>query len=154
MLSEETKKKIYALRERYRESKSALIPGLFIAQEDLEYLPNEALVEVAELLEISPVEVYEAVTFYTMFNLKPTGKYQIHVCTSLSCFLVGVEKIVEHLEQKLNIGMNETTSDGKFTLRHAECLGSCGTAPMMQINKEYYENLTEKRVDEILEGLP
>ncbi|MBI4640942.1 MAG: NADH-quinone oxidoreductase subunit NuoE [Candidatus Tectomicrobia bacterium] len=154
MLSEETKKKIHALRGRYRESKSALIPGLFVAQEELGHLPNEALVEIAQLLEISPVEVYEAVTFYTMFNLEPTGKYKLNVCTSLSCFLVGVEKILNYLEQKLGIEVNETTQDGKFTLKEVECLGSCGTAPMMQVNKDYYENLTEKRIDEILEGLP
>jgi NADH-quinone oxidoreductase subunit E len=108
---------------------------------------------VASLLNIQPVEAYEVASFYSMFNLKPRGKCLIEVCRTSSCWLMGAEDIVDHIANKLNIKVGETTPDGKYTLKTVECLGSCGTAPMMQIGADYYENLTFEKVNETLDKL-
>ena len=106
---------------------------------------------VAQILSIKPIEVYEVATFYTMFNMKPVGKYVLEVCRTGPCLTRGSEKILDHIRTKLNIKDGETTADGLFTLKPAECLGACGYAPMMQLGKFYHENLTVEKVDEILE---
>jgi len=108
---------------------------------------------VAELLDLSEIEVAETVSFYTYFPKEGVGKYHIQVCTNLSCMLLGAEELVHYLEEKLKIKAGETTPDGLFTLSTVECLGSCGTAPVMQINQTYYENLNKAKVDQILEDL-
>jgi NADH:ubiquinone oxidoreductase subunit E len=105
------------------------------------------------LLELTPVQVYETATFYTLFTLQPVGKYLIQVCRTLSCALVGAEGVVQHLERKLGIRVGQTTPDGLFTLKKVECLAGCGAGPMMQINDEYYEYLTKDKVDRILDDL-
>jgi NADH-quinone oxidoreductase subunit E len=140
--------------DRYPEGKqkSALIPILHIAQAEFGgWLSPETMDYVASILNIQSVEVYEVATFYSMFNLKPRGKCLIEVCRTSSCWLMGAEDIVKHIENKLGIKEGQTSADGMFTLKTVECLGSCGTAPMFQIGKEYYENLTIERVDEILD---
>jgi NADH-quinone oxidoreductase subunit E len=131
--------------------KSALLPLLHIAQEELGgYLSVDVMDYVAGILEIQPVEVYEVATFYTQFYLEKRGKYMIEICRTSPCAICGGERISEYIQRKLNISDGQTTDDGVFTLREVECLGACGYAPAMQINTEFYEHLTEKKVDDIL----
>jgi len=134
---------------------SAILPALWLAQERFGFVSDEAIELVARSLDVSESEVAAVATFYTMFHLEPVGRYVIQVCCTLSCSLVGAENIVQHIEQKLGIKVGDTTQDGKFTLKKVECLASCGTAPMMQINERAFdEHLTAARVDEILAALP
>jgi NADH-quinone oxidoreductase E subunit len=153
VISEAGKSKIEELKGKYPDSHSVLLPALDIAQREAGYLSPDVLREVAAILDIEPITAASVASFYTMFNRKPVGKYLIQVCTNLSCSLMGAEHIVNRLRQKLGIDVGETTPDGRFTLMAVECLGSCGTAPMMQINDDYYENLTEARLDQILAEL-
>lgn len=133
---------------------SAVMPALMIVQDDNGGYLTEALMDqVADYLDMPPIAVYEVATFYSMYELKPVGRHKICVCTNVSCLVCGSDGIVEHLKEKLNIGFGETTSDGRFTLKEVECLGACGGAPMMQIGKAYYENLTPDLVNSILDGL-
>jgi NADH-quinone oxidoreductase subunit E len=154
VLSEELKTRITQLKERYPQSKSALLPALHLAQREHDgWLSEDVMAEVAEVMGLPPAEVRSVVSFYTLFNRQPVGRYLVQVCTNISCSLLGAEYIVNHLERKLGIGVGETTPDGLFTLLEVECLGSCGTAPMMQVNDTYYENLTVERVAKILSEL-
>jgi len=154
VLSEEVKTRITQLKDRYPHAKSALLPALHLAQgEHNGWLSDEVMAEVAEAMGLPPAEVRSVASFYTMFHRQPVGKHLVQVCTNLSCSLLGAGHIVEHVKRKLGIEVGETTADGQFTLLEVECLGSCGTAPMMQINDTYYENLTVERVDEILNQL-
>lgn len=154
MLSSEAKARILQLKSRYPQAKSALLSALHLAQREHNgWLSDEVMAEVAEVLALPPAEVRSVASFYTMFNRQPVGKHLVQVCTNLSCSLLGAEHIVEHLKRTLGIEVGETTADGLFTLLEVECLGSCGTAPMMQINDTYYENLTVERVDDILSQL-
>ncbi len=153
MLSDKAKSEIQQLRARYPHPNSALLPALALAQKEHGWLSPEVLEEVAEVMELSPAQVGSVASFYTMFNRRPVGKYLVQVCTNVACSLLGAEHIVEHLKRKLGINVGETTPDGLFTLLEVECLGSCGTAPVMQINDTYYENLTAEKVDQILAEL-
>jgi NADH-quinone oxidoreductase subunit E len=154
VLSDELKTRIARLEERYPQAKSALLPALHLAQrEHGGWLSDEVMAEVAQVMGLPPAEVRSVTSFYTMFNRQPVGKYLVQVCTNISCSLLGAEHIVEHLKRKLGIEVGETTPGGLFTLLEVECLGSCGTAPMMQVNDAYHENLTVERVDEILAEL-
>jgi len=150
----EVLEKVRKIIDRYPEGKhkSALIPILHIAQAEFGgWLSVPAMDYVASLLTIKPIEVYEVASFYSMFNLNPVGKCLIEVCRTSSCWLCGAEDIIEHIEQKLGITVGETTADGMFTLKAVECLGSCGTAPMMQVGADYHENLSIQKVDSLLE---
>lgn len=129
---------------------AAMMGTLRLVQEILGWIPPEAMEQVAQKLEVHPSKVLEVATFYVMFFTKKPGKYVIDVCTNISCALCGAEKLLAHLEQKLNVHAGETTPDGTWTLRETECLGSCGTAPCLQINEDHHENLSLKRVDELL----
>ncbi len=152
--SAEKLNKVKEIMARYPEGKhkSALIPVLHIAQEENGgWLSTEAMDHVAEVLNILPIEVYEVATFYTMFNLKPVGKYVFEVCRTGPCMLNGSDDIIEYIKEKLNIREGETTLDGLFTLKPAECLGACGYAPMMQLGKHYREHLTKEKVDAIID---
>lgn len=151
--STETLKRFTEVVSRYPKKEAAMLPALYLAQREFGYLSTEAIEYVAKLMELAPARVYGVVTFYTMLNMKPVGKYHIQVCRTLPCALVGAEKMTALLKSKLGIGVGETSPDGKFTLSEVECLASCGTGPMMQINDDYYENLTEARVQEILGSL-
>ena len=132
--------------------KSALIPILHIAQEENNgWLSAEAMDYVAELLQLKPIEVYEVATFYSMYNLKPIGKYLFEVCQTGPCMLRGSDDIIDYIKQKLGIAVGETTVDGMFTLKTVECLGACGYAPMMQMGKFFKEHLTEEKVDKIID---
>ena len=150
----ENKKKLEKILTRYPTRRAAILPVLWLAQEQFGTISPEVMEYVGTLLDLPPVKVYEVVTFYTMFNQKPVGKYHFQVCRTLSCELCGKEEIVEYLKKKLGIKVGETTPDGRFTLSEVECLGSCGTAPMMQVsNKDFYENLTVAKIDQILEKM-
>jgi NADH-quinone oxidoreductase subunit E len=124
-----------------------------VAQEEIGYLPPLAMQEIAGIFGLSPNEVSEVASFYTMLFKKPVGKYVIQVCTNISCLLRDSERIMAHLQEKLGIKPGETTSDGRFTLIEVECLASCGTAPVVQINEDYHENLTPEILDRILDRL-
>ncbi len=153
MLSEATRRKINSLIQRYPQPRSALIPSLQLAQDEVGYLSHEAVREVAQIFRLAPNEVYEVASFYTMLYKKPVGRYVIQVCTNISCLLCNCEEIMQHLQRRLQIKPGETTSDGKFTLLEVECLASCGTAPVVQINEDYHESLTVDKLDRILDSL-
>lgn len=147
------KNEIDQILSRYPVKRSALIPLLYVAQRDQGYVSEAVMQEIARLLGITPPQVYETVTFYTMFNLKPVGKFHIQVCKSLMCALVGSDTVIAWVHAKLGIVPGETTADRLFTLSVVECLAACGTGPMMQINDDYYEQLTEDKLDRILSDL-
>ena len=154
--SDETLALVQRIIKRYPEGKekSALLPLLHLAQAEFDgWLSPEVMDYVASILNIKPIEVYEVATFYSMYNMKPVGKCLVEVCQTGPCWLRGSDDIVEHFEKKLGIKVGETTSDGMFTLKTVECLGSCGTAPMLQCGAEYYENLTTEKVDTLIEKL-
>lgn len=132
--------------------KSALLPVLHVAQAEFGgWLSPETMDYVASILQIKPIEVYEVASFYSMYNLKPVGKCLLEVCRTSSCWSRGAEDIVKHIEKRLGIKDGETTKDGMFTLKTVECLGSCGTAPMLQCGASFHENLTLEKVDQLLE---
>jgi len=148
--------KVDALKARYPEGKqkSALIPLLHIAQDESNgWLDVPVMDYVAELLDITPIEVYEVASFYTMFNLQPVGKHLLEVCRTGPCMLNGSDDIIAHIQKRLNIKNGETSEDGMFTLKTAECLGACGYAPMMQLGKFYKEHLTIEKVDALIDEL-
>ena len=154
MLSEQSKTEILKIRDEYPDAQSALLPALCLAQQDYGgWLPEDAFDEVATLMDLPPTEVAAVASFYTMLNRRPVGQHLVQVCTNISCSLLGAEHLLDYVARKLGIGVGETTPDGRFTLLEVECLGSCGTAPMMQIDDTYYENLTEEKVDSILAGM-
>lgn len=150
--SPETYKQFEAIVARYPKKEAAMLPVLYLAQKEFGFLGPEAIAYVAKLMGQSPARVHGVVSFYTMLTAKPIGRHHIQVCRTLPCALGGAEKISACIKQKLGIQTGETTADGRFTLSEVECLASCGTAPMMQINDEYYENLTEEKVGQILDG--
>ncbi len=152
-IKKEVVEKITELAERFPEKKSAMIPAMHLIQDEFGWLPDQAIRKLADILKIAPNKIYGVASFYSMFNLKPVGKYHIQVCRNVSCQLMGAKNVVEHLSKKLNIQPGETTEDKKYTISLVECLGSCGTAPVMMINDKYYENLTENKVEEILKTL-
>ncbi len=152
--SKESLDKVAAIIARYPEGKqkSALLPVLHLAQEQFGgWLDVPVMDYVAGLLKLEPIEVYEVASFYTMYNLKPVGKYVFEVCQTGPCMLNGSDNIIAYIKEKLGIGPGETTADGMFTLKPAECLGACGYAPMMQLGKHFREHLTKEKVDAIIE---
>jgi NADH-quinone oxidoreductase subunit E len=152
--SEQKQAKAKEIMARYPEGKQkgALIPLLHIAQEENSgWLDVPTMDYVAELLSIKPIEVYEVATFYTMFNMKPVGKYVFEVCRTGPCMLNGSDDIIDYIKDKLGISEGQTTTDGLFTLKPAECLGACGYAPMMQLGKHFREHLTKEKIDRLIE---
>lgn len=159
MLRQKRAAEIEELLGHYPEKRAALVPLLYLAQEEYGYLTPQAIKEVAEILGLDPTDVYGVARFYSLFYLEPVGKFVIRFCTDLPCALVGAEELYRYLLEKLGIKDGETTPDGLFTAQEAVCLASCGTAPVMQINFQYFEHLTREKIDEILEivriqGLP
>lgn len=152
--SEQKLKEVETIIARYPQGKqkSAVIPVLHLAQQEFGgWLSSEAMDYVASLLSIEPIEVYEVATFYSMYNLKPVGKYLFEVCQTGPCMLNGSDDIVKYIHDKLGIKPGETTADGLFTLKTVECLGACGYAPMMQMGKFYKEHLTKEKIDAIVD---
>lgn len=153
MLSQENIQRINDLRKRYPTSQALVLPALWIAQEQHGHLSEETMKEIAELCQVPYGHILGVVTFYTMLHAKPVGKRHVEVCTNISCMLRGSDKILAHLEQRLGIRTGETSKDGTWTLAEAECMGSCGTAPMIAVGEEYYENLTIEKLDRIIDSL-
>src|SRR5882757_3269550 len=152
--SDEKLKKVTEIVARYPDGKhkSALLPILHLAQEEFGgWLSPETMDYVASLLKLEPIEVYEVATFYSMYNLKPVGRYMFEVCQTGPCMLNGSDNIIKYIHEKLGIKAGETTPDGLFSLKTVECLGACGYAPVMQMGKTYREHLTKEKVDAIIE---
>jgi len=139
---------------KYPVARSAILPLMFIVQRERGYLDAPGIAYLANRLGLRVTDIWEVATFYSMINTKPVGKYHIQICKTLSCKIMGEPKITEYVCNKLGIKPGETTADGRFTVSLVECLGSCGTAPMFQINFDYHENLTPEKVDQILDKLP
>jgi len=139
---------------KYPLIRSAILPLMFIVQRERGYLDPPGVNYLAKRLQLRITDIWEVATFYSMIHMEPIGKYHIQVCKTLSCKLLGSERITDHCSRKLGIGVGETTPDGRFSLSEVECLGSCGTAPMFQVNFDYHENLTPEKADQILESLP
>jgi NADH-quinone oxidoreductase subunit E len=142
-----------AIVRRYPERRAALMPVLWLAQREFGYLSTEVMAYVAKLMGLPAAWVASVASFYTMYNKRPVGRCHLQVCTSLPCALGGAQRVVECLERRLGISVGETTPDGRFTLSEVECLASCGTAPMMQVNDEYHEDLDLERVLELIDEL-
>ena len=153
ILTEESVNRIKEKVKLYPRRKSAVLPALTIAYRQVGHLNEDIYREISNIIKVPYIEIAEAATFYTLFPKKPVGKYLIQVCHNISCALLGADSLIAYLEEKLGIKKGETTPDGLFTLVSVECLGSCATAPMMQINQDYYENLTREKVDNIIEEL-
>lgn len=151
--TQENETKFQTLLTRYPEKQAALLPTLWLAQNQNGYLSFPVQEYVANRLDLSPAHVYGVVTFYTMYKSKPVGKYHLQFCKTLSCALCGAETVMKHVEERLGIGHGEVTADGLFSLEYVECLASCGTAPAMMVNEAYFENLTEQKVDQLIDKL-
>ncbi len=151
MFTEENLRRVEEIKKRYPKPMAALLPVLWIAQEQFGWISEEVMHYVAGLLDLPYNHVLGVVTFYTMYNRQPVGKYHIQVCANVSCMLRGSDNLIEHLEHRLGINVGGTTSDRLFTLSEVECLGSCGTAPMMQVNNDYYEDLSREKLDNLIE---
>ena len=139
---------------KYPVARSAILPLMFIVQRERGYLDPAGVLYLANRLKLRVTDIWEVATFYSMIQTKPIGKYHIQVCKTLSCKIMGAGMVTEHCSQKLGIKVGETTPDGRFTLSEVECLGSCGTAPMLQLNFDYHENLTPEKIDQVLDSLP
>ena len=135
------------------QKRSAVMAALRIAQEEHGYLTRELIESVADVLEIPAIRAMEVATFYSMYEHNPVGRHKISVCTNISCMICGSDDVLAHLKARLGIGIGELTADKKFSIKEVECLGACGGAPMMQIGKQYYENLNAERIDQILDSL-
>ena len=153
MLSEELLKKFQEVIARYPLKRSAIVPCLLFAQDEIGFISDEVIEEVARRVEVRPIEVIEAIGYYSMLHRNPLGKYNLQVCTNVSCMVRGGEEILEHCKKRLGIGHKETTPDGLFSLEEVECLGACCGAPAMQVNYDFYEDLTPAKVDALLERL-
>ena len=151
--SEKAKGDVADALARYPVQRSAVLPVLWIAQREWGWLSSAALRLVADSVGLPESEVFGIATFYTMFNMKPVGRHHVQVCMTLSCSLMGSDRLFKHLEQKLGVGHGETTADGRYTLRRVECLAACGGGPCMQVGFDYHENLTEAKADALLEKL-
>lgn len=152
LFNEEELKKVEDIKSRYPDSQAALLPVLWMVQEKEGWISEDSMRYVGDLLQVSYEHILGVVTFYTMFNKKPRGKYHLQICTNVSCMLRGGYDLFKLASNKLGIKNNETTPDNMFTIEEVECLGSCGTAPMIQVNnKEYYENLTVDSFDKLID---
>ena len=154
LLSEKFYAEMKKLEPRYPTKVALLLPALHAAQDEHGWLSPEVLEEVASYIGIHPAQAREVASFYTMYNLKPVGKYHIKVCTNVACVLRGADGLVAHCEKRLGIEVGQTTADRRFTLHEEECLGACGTAPAMMLNNDYHEDLDAQKLDQILEQLP
>lgn len=153
IIDQDIKNKMDKLREHLPTEQSLLLPLLHAMQAKEGWISTEAMKEAAAYLNLQPARVQEVVSFYTMYNRKPVGKKHVQVCTNVACFLRGADKLVEGLERRLGIHCGQTTKDGKYTLTEVECLAACGTAPVMQVNDDYYENLDATTVNQIMDKL-
>ena len=154
MLSQKAIQEIEALKARYPHPRSALMPALYIAQEENGgWLSREAMQDVAAVMDLTPADVESVASFYSMYNKRPVGKYMVEVCTNISCSLLGAERLAHHIEERLGVPIGEITPDGLFTVKHVECMASCGGAPAIQVNGLYHENMTPEKFDHLVEEL-
>ena len=153
MISQEVRDRIAAAKEKYPAPRGALLPALHLVQEELGHVAPETARELAEIFEISPIEVMEVISFYNMFYDRPQGRHHVYVCTNLPCSLRGARTLMRGIESRLGIEAGETTADGRITLGHEECLGACAYAPMLRVGTEYHEDLDLEKAMEILQGL-
>lgn len=135
----------------YPTKRSALVPTLLYAQDEVGFLSDEVIAELAQRLELTELEVRNVISYYSMLTTRPRGKYNVQVCTNISCLVRGGEDILHHCQKKLGIGNKGTTTDGMFTLEEVECIGACSWAPAAQVNYDYHENLTTEKIDKLLE---
>jgi len=153
MLSDSLKRKFEEVISRYPLKRSAIVPLLMFAQDEIGYVSAEAIEEIARRVDVRPIEVIEDISYYSMLHRQPIGKYNLQVCTNVSCLLRGAEEIFDHCAKRLGIRHKQTTPDGLFSLEEVECLGACCGAPAMQVNYEFYENLTPEKIDRLVESL-
>ena len=148
-----TREKIEALFDRYPERRGALLPAIYLVQEESGWVSGEQAAELAELFEIAPVDVWEVLTFYNMFYTEPQGRHHVYVCTNLPCSLRGARSLLRELESHLGVRAGGTTDDGRVTLGHEECLGSCGTSPVLRIDGQYHEDVDAPRARRLVDEL-
>jgi NADH-quinone oxidoreductase E subunit len=154
MLSQQAREEIQTLKARYPNFRSALMPALYIAQEENGgWLSKEAMQDVAEVMGLTPADVESVASFYSMYNKRPVGKYMIEICTNISCSLLGARQFAQHIEERLGVPIGENTPDGLFTTKSVECMASCGGAPAIQVNGLYHENMTPEKFDQLIEQL-
>ncbi|KAA3632379.1 MAG: NADH-quinone oxidoreductase subunit NuoE [Proteobacteria bacterium] len=153
MLSEKVVEKINKEAAKYPTKRAVVKSALRYAQQERGWVDDTVVNDVAEILDLEPIQVMEVATFYDLFYTQPVGRHQLRVCTNVSCMLCGSDDVVSYLRDKLGVRSGETTADGRFTLFEVECLGACGGAPMMMVGDRYYENLSPGRIDQILEEL-
>jgi NADH-quinone oxidoreductase E subunit len=152
-LSPQSMQRVREVMAHYPNKQAALLPILHIVQEEKGYIPEEMEPDIAEIVELPVVIIREVLSFYTLFNRQPVGKYHVQMCRTISCTLCGHRDMLKYMKEKLGVDIGETTPDGKYTLSVVECLAACETAPVMQVNEKYYGNLTPQRIDEILANL-
>lgn len=148
--SEQLEGTLAEMATHYPTKRSILIPMLLYIQDELGYLSDEVIAEIAQRVDLTQLEVRDVISYYSMLTTKPRGKYNVQVCTNICCMLRGSDEIFEHCKQKLGIGHKETTADGAFSLEEVECIGACSWAPAMQVNYDFHENLTPEKVDQVL----
>ena len=154
MLSQKAIQEIEAYKARYPDPRSALMPALWVAQEEYGgWLPREAMIEVADVMGLTPADVESVASFYSMYNKHPVGKYLIEVCANIACSLLGAQPLAEHIEEKLGVPPGDNTPDGLFTFKRVECMAACGGAPAIQVNGLYHENMTPERFDQLIDEL-
>jgi NADH-quinone oxidoreductase subunit E len=151
--SEQLEERFATMVNHYPTKRSVLVPMLLYIQDELGALTNEAIHEIAQRTELSELEVRNVISYYSMLRTRPIGKYNLQVCTNVSCLLRGAEDIFEHCKKKLGVGNKQTTPDGLFTVEEVECIGACSWAPALMMNYDFHENLTPQKVDELIEGL-
>jgi len=150
--SEEFEKRFAEMKTHYPTQRAVLVPTLLYAQDEVGYLSDEVITEIAGRVGLTELEVRNVISYYSMLRTKPAGKYNVQVCTNVSCLVRGGEEIYEHCREKLGIGHKGVTKDGMFSLEEVECIGACSWAPAMQVNYDFHENLTDEKVDQILDG--
>ena len=153
MISDALKARFDQVIARYPVKRSAIVPLLMFGQDEIGYVNEELVEEIARRVEVGPIEVIEDIGYYSMLHRKPIGKYNFQICTNISCLLRGGEEILDHCSKRLAIGHKQTTPDGLFSLEEVECLGACCGAPAMQVNYDYYENLTPEKIERLIERL-
>jgi NADH-quinone oxidoreductase subunit E len=153
MLSESLLRKFDQVIAHYPLKRSAIVPLLLFAQDEIGYVSDEAIEEIARRVEVRPIEVIEDISYYSMLHRQPIGRYNLQVCTNISCMLRGGEELFQYCSKKLGISHKQTTPDGIFSLEEVECLGACCGAPAMQVNYDYYENVTPEKIDSLIKKL-
>jgi len=151
--SPEFEQRFTEMLTHYPSKRSVLVPTLLYAQDEVGYLSDEAIAEIAQRLELKELDVRNVITYYSMLTMKPRGKYNVQICTNIACILRGADDLYHHCQDKLGIRHKQTTPDGQFSLEEVECIGACSWAPAMQVNYDFHENLTADKIDTILDGL-